>query len=374
MAGRYPGVHADRRARRRLAEDRGARGASRACAAIVQAVPRGATASPAASSSAPPAGREARGRPRRRPRLLQADLGRGARAASSRRGARRSSTASRALRGEARPRPAHRRRHSAIRIDDEREHQRASKDWCERFMPALAPRVKLYTKALPDLRGVRRPGRDRQGAAQQGLAEVRRLHRHQPDRGAGRDRRQHRPVRRQAQRPPRGHHRQDQPRGGEGDRAADPAARPRRHHRPRLHRHGGAQEPPEGDAGARPGAAARPLAVEGASQVSDFGLIIITRKRVKQSLERVMTQPCPYCSGSGRHPSRRPTICYEILDEVRKVAAEVDGPGVQVRVNPDIARALREEESAVLREMQAAVGEAACRSGPTRTCTTSSST
>ena len=31
----------------------------------------------------------------------------------------------------------------------------------------------------------------------------------------------------------------------------------------------------------------------------DFGLIIITRKRVKQSLERVMTEPCPYCAGTG---------------------------------------------------------------------------
>jgi ribonuclease G len=93
-----------------------------------------------------------------------------------------------------------------------------------------------------------------------------------------------------------------------------------------------------------------------AVQVSDFGLIIITRKRVKQSLERVMTQPCPYCSGTAVIRSAA-TICYEILDEVRKVAAEIDGPGVQVRVNPDIARALREEESAVLREMQAAVGK-----------------
>ncbi len=33
--------------------------------------------------------------------------------------------------------------------------------------------------------------------------------------------------------------------------------------------------------------------------VSDFGLVIITRKRVKQSLERVLTEPCPYCSGTG---------------------------------------------------------------------------
>jgi Rne/Rng family ribonuclease len=41
-----------------------------------------------------------------------------------------------------------------------------------------------------------------------------------------------------------------------------------------------------------------------AVQVSDFGLIIITRKRVKQSLERVMTEPCPYCSGSAAPSSR----------------------------------------------------------------------
>ena len=34
-----------------------------------------------------------------------------------------------------------------------------------------------------------------------------------------------------------------------------------------------------------------------ALQVSDFGLVIITRKRVKQSLERVLTEPCPYCAG-----------------------------------------------------------------------------
>ena len=74
--------------------------------------------------------------------------------------------------------------------------------------------------------------------------------------------------------------------------------------------------------------------------MSDFGLIIITRKRVKQSLERVMTEPCPYCSGTGVIKSSS-TICYEILDEVRKIGAELDGPGVVLRVNPDIARALQ---------------------------------
>ena len=92
-----------------------------------------------------------------------------------------------------------------------------------------------------------------------------------------------------------------------------------------------------------------------ALQVSDFGLVIVTRKRVKQSLERQLTEPCPYCSGSGSIKSSA-TICFEILTELRKVGAELDGQGVLLRVNPDIARALKEEESAVLRELQQVLG------------------
>jgi ribonuclease G len=93
-----------------------------------------------------------------------------------------------------------------------------------------------------------------------------------------------------------------------------------------------------------------------ALQVSDFGLIIITRKRVKQSLERLMTEPCPYCSGSGAIKSSA-TICYEILDEVRKIGAELNGHGLVLRVNPDIARALKEEEQAVLRDLKETLGK-----------------
>ena len=88
-----------------------------------------------------------------------------------------------------------------------------------------------------------------------------------------------------------------------------------------------------------------------ALQVSDFGLVIVTRKRVKQSLERQLTEPCPYCSGSGSIKSAS-TICYEILVEMKKIAGDIEGNGVILRVNPDIARALKEEESSVLREMQ----------------------
>jgi ribonuclease G len=91
-------------------------------------------------------------------------------------------------------------------------------------------------------------------------------------------------------------------------------------------------------------------------QVSDFGLVIITRKRVKQSLERVLTEPCPYCAGGGTIKSSS-TICYEILSEVKKVGSDMDGPGVLLRVNPDIARALKEEERNVLKDLKHLLGK-----------------
>jgi ribonuclease G len=93
-----------------------------------------------------------------------------------------------------------------------------------------------------------------------------------------------------------------------------------------------------------------------ALQVSDFGLIIITRKRVKQSLERVLTEPCPYCSGTGVIKSSS-TICYEILSEVKKMGPDLNGHRLLLRVNPDIARALKEEESAVLQDLEQSIGK-----------------
>ncbi|HJO38270.1 MAG: Rne/Rng family ribonuclease [Vicinamibacterales bacterium] len=92
-----------------------------------------------------------------------------------------------------------------------------------------------------------------------------------------------------------------------------------------------------------------------AVQVVDVGLIIVTRKRVKQTLERQLTDACPYCSGTGTIKST-PTICYEILAEVQKIRGDLNGHGVVLRVNPEIARALQAEERAVLRDLRIALG------------------
>ncbi len=76
--------------------------------------------------------------------------------------------------------------------------------------------------------------------------------------------------------------------------------------------------------------------------VNEFGLVILTRKRVKQSLERILCQPCPYCVGSGMIKSVA-TVCSEIYDEVKKLASDMRGQPLLLRVNPEVARALSAE-------------------------------
>jgi ribonuclease G len=84
---------------------------------------------------------------------------------------------------------------------------------------------------------------------------------------------------------------------------------------------------------------------------NEFGLVAITRKRTKQALERVLCQPCPYCTGSGMVKSI-PTICYEIQAEARKMSADLDAQSLTLRVNPEIAKALKTRESSLIEELE----------------------
>ncbi len=89
---------------------------------------------------------------------------------------------------------------------------------------------------------------------------------------------------------------------------------------------------------------------------NDFGLIIMTRKRVKQSLERTMCAPCDYCEGSGWVKSPT-TVCYEILAEARRLKNSVeDVRHTTLRVHPDVAKALRNTEREVLDEIEHNLG------------------
>lgn len=89
-------------------------------------------------------------------------------------------------------------------------------------------------------------------------------------------------------------------------------------------------------------------------QISEFGLVEMTRKRVRQSLERSLTQPCPYCGGSGRIKSNI-TIELEIWRELMKLQRLHHGQEVIVRVNPEIYAALQGEERDMFEEVERAL-------------------
>jgi ribonuclease G len=85
---------------------------------------------------------------------------------------------------------------------------------------------------------------------------------------------------------------------------------------------------------------------------NDFGLVAITRKRVKQSLERTLGSPCPYCTGNGYVKSVT-TVCNEIYTEVRKMHRHLeDKEIVNLRVNPEVAKALKANGGRRLQDLE----------------------
>jgi ribonuclease G len=90
-------------------------------------------------------------------------------------------------------------------------------------------------------------------------------------------------------------------------------------------------------------------------QFNDFGLVAITRKRVKQSLERTLCSPCPYCEGAGYVKSVQ-TVIGDILQDAYKVARAIEDSSVVLRVNPEVAKVLKSTENRYLEELEEVLG------------------
>lgn len=91
-------------------------------------------------------------------------------------------------------------------------------------------------------------------------------------------------------------------------------------------------------------------------QFNDFGLVAITRKRVKQSLERTLSTPCGVCQGTGMTKSPV-TVCNDIYVEMRKMAKHLDRGDVMLRVNPEVVKQLKAPGTRWLQEMEDMVGK-----------------
>ena len=84
-------------------------------------------------------------------------------------------------------------------------------------------------------------------------------------------------------------------------------------------------------------------------QFNDFGLVAITRKRVKQSLERTLCSPCPYCEGAA-YVKSVDTIIGEIITEAQKFAQAVEGEDVILRVHPTSPKSSSPAEASICRK------------------------
>jgi Rne/Rng family ribonuclease len=91
-------------------------------------------------------------------------------------------------------------------------------------------------------------------------------------------------------------------------------------------------------------------------QFNDFGLVAITRKRVKQSLERTLSTQCAICSGTGMVKSPT-TVCNEIYIEMRKMQAHLERQDVLLRVHPDVVKTLKIGNARWLNELEEMSGK-----------------
>ncbi len=90
---------------------------------------------------------------------------------------------------------------------------------------------------------------------------------------------------------------------------------------------------------------------------NEFGLVALTRKRDKQSLERTLSQKCRVCEGTGLTRSVR-TVCYSLHHQVqRMLPLSRDAKSMTIRCHPEIGKALRGGENEVLKEIKKMTGQ-----------------
>ena len=92
------------------------------------------------------------------------------------------------------------------------------------------------------------------------------------------------------------------------------------------------------------------------SNVSPLGLVEMTRKRTRESLEHVLCDPCPTCSARGSIKSAD-TVCYEIFREIMREARQFDTERLLVVASREVFDQLVDEESSAFAELEAFIGK-----------------
>jgi ribonuclease G len=87
------------------------------------------------------------------------------------------------------------------------------------------------------------------------------------------------------------------------------------------------------------------------NRISDLGLIEMTRKRTRESLGRLLHEPCFYCDGTGQLQSKQ-TVAYEILRQIRRERGSLPGYSVVVNAHPAVIDMMKGEEREAVQEAE----------------------
>ena len=94
------------------------------------------------------------------------------------------------------------------------------------------------------------------------------------------------------------------------------------------------------------------------TQVYDFsplGLVEMTRKRTRESLERVLCEPCSSCDGKGSVQTVE-TVCYEIFREISRSARQFEPREMLIIAAPSVVDLMLSEEAKALADLEASIG------------------
>lgn len=90
--------------------------------------------------------------------------------------------------------------------------------------------------------------------------------------------------------------------------------------------------------------------------MSELGLIEMTRKRTRETLNRMLCEPCFYCDGEGYLQSKR-TVCYNIYQDVLRQSGDMPAPYATLKVHPEVAESLLGEESSLIEALEKTISK-----------------
>ncbi len=95
------------------------------------------------------------------------------------------------------------------------------------------------------------------------------------------------------------------------------------------------------------------------SQLTNLGLVEMTRKRTRESLVQTICEPCPICQGRGMIKSIE-TVIYEVFRELTRMAKQYESEKLLVIANEQVVTRLLEDESSAIAELESFIGRSIC--------------